>query len=63
MIVKIFTIEFSKYLYYHCFYSYVIQKQGSEQAMLEKEAEQEEKRKKDEAEFWNQFPEERMDFA
>ncbi len=34
-----------------------------EQMMLEKEAELEECRKRNEEDFWNQFPEERLDFA
>lgn len=34
-----------------------------EQMMLEKEAKLEEYRKRKEEDFWNQFPEERLDFA
>ena len=34
-----------------------------EQMRLEKEAELEEYRKRNEEDFWNQFPEERLDFA
>ena len=34
-----------------------------EQMMLEKEAELEERRKRNEEDFWSQFPEERLDFA
>ena len=34
-----------------------------EEMMLEKEAKLENNRKRNEEDFWNQFPEERLDFA